>query len=287
MTDPIRYMQQTLGALYPKGELQSMIHLIMERVCGLQPYQLLLGKGKEISDAEKQHIREIVDRLLKEEPIQYILGEADFCGLLFEVNPSVLIPRPETAELVRLIQAAHPVASAPNPLRLLDIGTGSGCIAISLAHHFGTQAHVSAMDLSEEALAVARTNAQRHQVPIDFLHADILQLSQTPQCSQATWDVIVSNPPYILEREKPSMEKNVLAYEPALALFVPDHDPLRFYRAIARWGRHHLSAQGELYFEINALFGPETVAMLESEGYRQVTLIRDLYDKERFIHAYK
>ena len=285
MTDPITYIHQTLAGSYPKGEIQGFTRLIMEYVCGLQPYQLLLGKGTEISDAEKQRIEEIVCRLQKAEPIQYILGEADFGDLRFAVTPAVLIPRPETAELVERICQDHPANSHPTaPLRILDAGTGSGCIAISLAYRLAASASVTALDISPEALAVAQRNAARHQVLLAWLQADLLQ-EQLPDT--ACWDLIVSNPPYIAEEERASMERNVTDYEPACALFVPNDDPLLFYRALAHLGRRHLSEQGELYVEINARFGAETVALFEAAGYREVTLLHDLYQKERFIKAYR
>ena len=285
MTDPITYIHQKLAGSYPKGEIQGFTRLIMEQVCGLQPYQLLLGKGTEISDAEKQRIEEIVGRLQKAEPIQYILGEADFGALRFEVTPAVLIPRPETAELVEQICQDHPASGRPTaPWRILDAGTGSGCIAISLACRLGAHASVTALDISPEALAVARRNATRHQVSLHWIQADLLQ-EQLPDAY--CWDLIVSNPPYIAEEEKATMERNVLDFEPARALFVPNEDPLCFYRALARLGQHHLSEQGELYVEINARFGAETVALFEEEGYRKVTLLHDLYQQERFIKAYR
>ena len=283
MTDPITYIHQKLAGSYPKGEIQGFTRLIMEQVCGLQPYQLLLGKGTEISDAEKQRIEEIVGRLQKAEPIQYILGEADFGALRFEVTPAVLIPRPETAELVEQICQDHPASGRPTaPWRILDAGTGSGCIAISLAYRLGARASVTALDISPEALAVARRNATRHQVSLHWIQADLLQ-ERLPDAS--CWDLIVSNPPYICHREAAEMERNVLDYEPHLALFVPDDDPLLFYRTITHMARRMLREGGALYFEINRAYGKEMLAMMAEEGFCEMEVHKDQFGNERMMKA--
>ena len=303
MTDTIAYIHRSLEEIYPRSEINSFIRLIMERVCGLPPYKLLLGKDTELSDTEKTQIQEIVERLKNEEPLQYILGEADFYGLLFKVTPSVLIPRPETEELVDLI-IKEQLPNKERPLRLMDIGTGSGCIAITLAHHL-KQAEVYAMDISREALAIAYENAQKLHTDICFIENDILtyreksttggmkiftptgeEMTKTPSF-EGNLQLIVSNPPYIMQKEKREMEKNVLDYEPHLALFVPDNDPLLFYRQIARFGQQALSNDGFIYFEINAQCGEATAIMMEKEGYRNVSLIRDLSNKDRIIKAQK
>lgn len=312
MTETVAYIRNSLKDFYPPEETQALVRLIMERVCGLSTYQLLLGKGKELSDTEKSRIEEIVKGLRSYKPIQYLLGIADFYGMEFKVNPAVLIPRPETAELVERIIKDYP-GQAPH---ILDIGTGSGCIAIALAKHL-PKAKVMAMDISPEALAVAEENARLNQVSVSFLEGDILSerdprflywerpfprqettVSYTGNgsslCRERMEDLtspieevncIVSNPPYIMEKEKAGMEANVLENEPHLALFVPDDDPLLFYRAIARFGQRHLAEGGHLYFEINALCGKETVAMLRQANYTEVELIQDLYGKDRIVIA--
>ena len=285
MTETIAYIRNSLKDIYPPGEAQALVRLIMERVCGLSTHQLLLGKGKELSDTEKFKIKEIVEGLRLHKPIQYLLGIADFYGMEFKVTPDVLIPRPETAELVERIITDYQ-GQAP---RILDIGTGSGCIAISLAKHL-PKAEIAAVDISPEALAVAEENARLNQVSVSFLELDILSegyphTEETTASPIGNLNFIVSNPPYIMDKEKATMEANVLENEPHLALFVPDDDPLLFYRVIARFGQRHLVEGGHLYFEINALCGKETVAMLRQENYTEVELIQDLYGKDRIVKA--
>ncbi len=305
MTETVAYIRNSLKDIYPPGETQALVRLIMERVCGLSTYQLLLGKDKELSDTEKFKIKEIVEGLRLYKPIQYLLGIADFYGMEFKVTPDVLIPRPETAELVERIITDYR-SQAP---RILDIGTGSGCIAISLAKHL-PRAEVAAVDISPEALTVAEENARLNQVSVSFLELDILSegnpsfmqgklkfhveetkvshkenksftymkpkshTEETTASFIGNFNCIVSNPPYIMDKEKATMEANVLENEPHMALFVPDDDPLLFYRAIARFGQRHLMEGGHLYFEINALCGKETVAMLRQENYTEVELIQ-------------
>lgn len=285
MTDAVLYIRQSLQTLYPANEINCLVRLLMERICGIAPYQLLLGKGKELSETEKERIVEIVGALKESVPIQYILGTADFYGREFAVNPSVLIPRPETEELVEIILKDVRQKKNVAPLKIADIGTGSGCIAVTLAAEL-PEAEVTALDISAEALETARANAARLQVNVRFLQADILAETTTAQAVPGTFDLIVSNPPYVLETEKAGMEKNVLDHEPHLALFVDDSDPLLFYRHIARFGKKRLDSGGVLYFEINARCGREMVGLLETEGYRDVTLIRDISGNDRIIKAF-
>ena len=285
MTDAVVYIRQSLESLYPAGELTSLIRLIMQRICGIAPYQFLLGKGKEISETEKARITEIVGALKKSVPIQYALGTADFYGREFLVNPSVLIPRPETEELVEIILKDVRQKRYSKPVGILDIGTGSGCIALTLAAEVG-QADVTAVDISPEALATARANAARLKVNAAFCQADILSGPAAEKGIPGRFDLIVSNPPYVMESEKREMEKNVLDYEPHLALFVDDRDPLLFYRHIARFGKKRLNPEGTLYFEINARLGRETIRLLQTEGYRDVVLIRDISGNDRIIKAF-
>jgi release factor glutamine methyltransferase len=254
----------------------------MEYVCGLQPYQLLMGKGKELSGTEKRSIRQMALRLKQGEPVQYILGETSFCGLMFSVNSKVLIPRPETEELVARIVGDH----TGKKVRILDVGTGSGCIAVALAHAL-PGSDVTAVDVSAGALQVAAVNARRNKVAVSFIRTDVLSLQQAEQDITGRFDLIVSNPPYVRESEKAGMEKNVLLYEPPQALFVADNDPLLFYRAIARLSEKKLKEGGYLYFEINSQLGKETTDALKKEGYENVELIRDLSGKDRIIKAEK
>lgn len=268
------YMQSLLS-VYPQREARALYMLVMEVAFGLTPTQVLVGKDKELSADKQALLQNIICRLTRKEPVQYILGQTDFCGHTFLVEPGVLIPRPETQELVYLINRQHPASCS-----VLDIGTGSGCIAVSLAL---TGHHVTAFDISDTALRIAQENAQSHHVDVDFVQEDILHPSATRQL----WDVIVSNPPYICQKESVQMDSNVLDYEPHLALFVPDNDPLLFYRAIAEYATEHLKSSGWLYFEINESYPKETATLLEQMGFCQVNVHPDNFGKKRFISAFK
>ena len=217
MTETIAYIKESLRDLYPSSEVSSLVRLIMERVCNIQPHHFLFCKDKELPESEKSRIHDIVERLKQMEPIQYILGTADFYSLQFEVDPSVLIPRPETEELVEQVI----LDNADQKIKILDIGTGSGCIAVTLRKHL-KKASVIATDISAEALATARRNAKRNNTTVTFIQTDILDPEKAEMDIPFILDVIVSNPPYIKEEEKKDMERNVLDYEPHLALFVPD-----------------------------------------------------------------
>ena len=266
---------QRLLSVYPQREARALYMLVMEVAFGLTPTQVLTGKDNKLSSDKQALLQNIIDRLLRKEPVQYILGQADFCGHTFHVAPGVLIPRPETEGLVRLI-GQH----SPTPCSVLDIGTGSGCIAVSLA----LMGHkLTAMDVSADTLKIARENARTLQANVDFCQEDILHPSHTQQ----QWDVIVSNPPYVCQREAGQMDCNVLDYEPHLALFVPDDDPLLFYRAITLFAVKHLTANGRLYFEINQEYPAETASLLEQAGFRKVEVHTDCFDKPRFISAIK
>ena len=280
MTGTVAYIQNTLKDYYPPSEIKAFIRLIMERVCDIQPHQFLLCKDKELSETEKTQIYNIVERLVKYEPIQYIFGKTDFYGFEFLVNPSVLIPRPETEELVELIVHDY----AKKSIDILDVGTGSGCIAITLRRLL-KKAQVSALDISPEALKIAKRNAGINRVQLTFYEKDILQPSKTADSIEDDFDVIVSNPPYVMEKEKAEMEKNVLDYEPSLALFVPDDNPLLFYNNIARFAEQKLKKKGYLYFEINAQMGEAVVNMLRMMEFKNVELIQDLSGKDRFVKA--
>jgi release factor glutamine methyltransferase len=283
MTETIKYIKDSLTDIYPNSEIKGIIRLIMEQICSLQPHQYLIFQDIQLSNEKKNKIIEVVERMKSKEPIQYILGTADFYSIPFEVNSSVLIPRPETEELVDLIISENSTSIGKN---ILDIGTGSGCIAITLQKNIKT-AHVYAVDISAEALNVARRNAVQNQTDVTFIQTDILQLEKAQKDIPYTFDIIVSNPPYIKQEEKKEMEQNVLDFEPHLALFVPDQDPLLFYRHIAEFGKEKLKENGLLYFEINAACGEITYKMLQKKGYNKVQLIKDLSGKDRIIKAYK
>lgn len=267
-------MQELLSA-YPPREARAIYMLVMEVAFGLTPTQVLSGKDKELSPEKQALLQNIISRLIRKEPVQYILGQAEFCGHTFHVEPGVLIPRPETQELVSLISQQN-----PNSCSVLDIGTGSGCIAISLA----LMGHrVTAFEVSPDALHIAERNAKMLHADVDFIQEDILHPTITTQ----SWDIIVSNPPYICWKEAKIMDSNVLDYEPHLALFVPDDDPLLFYRAIAEYAVKHLKPSGYLYFEINQAYPTEITSLLTKMRFCQVTVHPDMYEKSRFISALK
>ena len=270
----MKYVEQ-LRRIYPPGEAHAIYRLVMEERFGLSHTALLLGKDTELSESDQAELENIMHRLLQGEPVQYVLGTARFCDHDFHVEPGVLIPRPETEELV-----AEAMRCCPPPARLLDIGTGSGCIAVTMAL---AGYHVTAFDISHEALRIARLNAERLDAKADFRYEDILQ----PSSSAEHWDIIVSNPPYVLRSEAATMAQNVLGHEPHEALFVPDDDPLRFYQAIIQYAATHLSAGGWIAFEINRAFGLQIRNLIESEGYTEVTLRKDEAQNDRIITARK
>lgn len=275
MNHIITYITHSLQSFYTSRELQSLTLIICKDMLEINDMDIYLRKDIKLSE-NKQHLLErTVERLKNSEPIQYVTGKADFYGLRFRVEPGVLIPRPETEELVDLILKENPVA-----VRILDIGTGSGCIALALGHHL-PEARVDAWDISEKALRIAHSNADDLKINVNFSLVDVLSVD--PVKNQ--YDVIVSNPPYITEKEKAVMEKNVLEWEPDLALFVSDADPLLFYRRIAELGREMLVADGKLYFEINQQYGEETVDLLNSLGYKNIRLIKDLFENNRIVTA--
>lgn len=270
---------QELKRHYGPAEGYALYRMVMEECFGLSHTDILLGKDSHISEENQVRLDEITCRLLKNEPVQYILGYTWFCGHKFVVRPGALIPRPETELLVRkATELAHELAGEVVP-SILDIGTGSGCIAISLAL---AGCRATAMDISEDALGVAMDNAVRLNADVEFLHENILHPSQ----GGVRWDVIVSNPPYICLHEAEEMERNVLDYEPHQALFVPDTDPLIFYRAIASYALSHLSPNGWICLEINQAFPDEMVKLLTSFGFRDTTIMQDQYGKARIAYAH-
>jgi release factor glutamine methyltransferase len=293
---------QILRQRYGLGEARALYELIMERRFGLSRTDILLGKDTTLSAEDKAELEIIVDRVAKGEPVQYVLGCADFCGREFLVGPGVLIPRPETQELVRLVEQHLALGST-----VLDIGTGSGCIAITLAL---AGYEVTALDVSDVALSFARRNAERLGAEVEFVKGDILKEKseklkvknnsnlpkETENESNSDYslftfhfslDAIVSNPPYICESEASAMDGNVLDHEPHLALFVPDHDPLLFYRAISEFGLEHLAADGLLFFEVNRAHAEQVAELLLQKGYRETKIVKDQYDNNRFVCARK
>ncbi|MDR1764145.1 MAG: peptide chain release factor N(5)-glutamine methyltransferase [Dysgonamonadaceae bacterium] len=280
MKETVSFIKSGLQNLYTATEIRELTSLILESVCRLDRTAVLLRKDTQLSSNEKNRIAEIVAELQKRRPIQYILGETEFYGLTFKVNENVLIPRPETEELVDWI-----VRSETSPKMILDFGTGSGCIAIALAKRF-CEAEVFGLDFSENAIAAAKENAEKNRVKTHFLKFDILN-DCISDCFGENPDLIVSNPPYVVPSEKAAMERNVLDFEPHSALFVPEEQPLLFYERIADIALQMLNRGGKLYFETNAHFARQTAEMLENKGFINVELRRDLAGKERLLRGEK
>lgn len=268
------------AALGSQAEGEAAARIVFEDVAGYDRKYLFMNGDRELTPYMQGKIDAVVARVEGGEPVQYAVGTARFMGNDFKVSPAVLVPRPETAGLVDAITDRY---GSRTDLHVLDVGTGSGCIAITLARALPFS-HVTAVDVSEAALEVARANAEALSVKVDFRQLDIL--TAKPE-GEGLYDIVVSNPPYICEDERKDMDSRVTAYEPSLALFVSDSDPLEFYRAIARYARTALKHGGRLYFEINSRFPAEMRSLLEAEGYTDIDITRDYRGLYRYATAVK
>ena len=319
---------QSLTPLYDAGEAQAIVRTVLDVKYGMTLTDIICGKVNELSADEERKLEEIIIRLQKGEPVQYVLGEADFAGRPFHVEPGVLIPRPETAELCQWIEkdmieksivssgdssedsSGNSPQATDDARRILDICTGSGCIAITLGLNI-PNSEVTGWDISEDALRIAQGNVEMMKAGnVRIEHQDALALPKAAETdnekmkgnddkevvkpkgeaktpSTQKWDLIVSNPPYICEKEKADMEKNVLEHEPSLALFVPDEDPLKFYRAIAEYASSALKSRGALYFEINPIYEKETREMLLKLDFKDIETKEDAFGKKRMMRAIK
>ena len=317
---------QSLTPLYDAGEAQAIVRTVLDVKYGMTLTDIICGKVNEISADEERKLEEIIIRLQKGEPVQYVLGEADFAGRTFHVEPGVLIPRPETAELCQWIEkdmieksivssgdssedsSGNSPQATDDARRILDICTGSGCIAITLGLNI-PNSEVTGWDISEDALRIAQGNVEMMKAGnVRIEHQDALALPKVAETdnekmkgnddkevvkpkgeaktpSTQKWDLIVSNPPYICEKEKADMEKNVLEHEPSIALFVPDEDPLKFYRAIAEYASSALKSGGALYFEINPIYEKETREMLLKLDFKDIETKEDAFGKKRMMRA--
>jgi release factor glutamine methyltransferase len=277
MKATIQYIHKELNGIYPESEIKAFTRLILEQVCGLDYTAQVLMRESEPDARCKEFIAEIVGRLKQFEPIQYIFGETEFFELKLKVNPAVLIPRPETEELLHWISetTVQPGSS------VIDLGTGSGCIALGLKKLF-PESRVAAVDYSTKTLETAGENATLNNLKVNFFQADILNWENY---RWENYRLIVSNPPYVRESEKAAMFPNVLKHEPGKALFVSDSDPLLFYRRIAEFAQNFLEENGWLFFEINENLGKETRLLLESKGFRNVEIKKDLFGKERMLRC--
>jgi release factor glutamine methyltransferase len=301
-----RNLWQPLTAIYDEGEAKTIVRWVLEVRFGLTWTDIVCGKVEALTPDDQKELATIMQRLTAGEPVQYVVGLAEFGPRLFHVAPGVLIPRPETYELCQWIISSGLQRTNTDCLeksaivrcqKILDIGTGSGCIACTLAAEIA-EAEVTAWDISEEALVVARENAKRTHIHVSFEQVDVLKRREErgerredsvfPEKrieERGYWDLIVSNPPYICEKERATMERNVLDHEPETALFVPDDDPLLFYRAIAQYGQEALKEGGWLYFEINPLYAREMTKMLRTMAYSAIESKEDQYGKTRMIRA--
>ena len=293
---------QSLTPLYDAGEAQAIVRTVLDVEYGMTLTDIICGKVNELSSDEERNLEEIITRLQNGEPVQYVLGEADFAGRTFHVEPGVLIPRPETAELCQWIEEDVSSLESDERKQILDICTGSGCIAITLGLTI-PNSEVTGWDISEDALRIAQGNVEMLKagnVRIEYQDALMLpkaaEAEEAAEISEATksesslskgWNIIVSNPPYICEKEKADMEKNVLEHEPSIALFVPDEEPLKFYRAIAEYASSALKSEGALYFEINPIYEKETREMLQSLGFKDIETKEDAFGKKRMMKAMK
>ena len=279
---------QELSSLYDAQEIESFFYHILECFHNKKRIDLALDPDMEMDAMQLLRWESVLSELKNEKPIQYILGETEFYGLPFLVNENTLIPRPETEELVEWIIKSTKNELQNTKFRILDIGTGSGCIAISLAKNI-PNAEVSAIDVSEKALATAKKNAEINKVEVNFINADILKINDLVELPTSNFqlptqfDIIVSNPPYVRNLEKAEIKPNVLEYEPHLALFVEDTDALLFYKKIAQLAQKNLSENGKLFFEINQYLGKETVQLLEQMNFKNIELKKDIYGNNRMI----
>ncbi len=275
LKEAIEQLRNGLAGVADPQEVQAMIRVVCEDIFNYDQVDVALRQESELPEFAPEKVADIIARLSRHEPLQYIVGSARFHGHKFKVNPAVLIPRPETEQLVDLIVDENPASD----LRVLDMGTGSGCIAISLARALKF-AQVEALDVSRDALNVARENAAALKAKVRFFESDML----SPQPA-SRYDIIVSNPPYVCWSERDAMDRNVKDYEPAQALFVPDNDPLLFYKAIAPYAAQSLEPGGKLYLEINQRFGADVKCLLEQNGLDEVRIIEDSYGNVRFAAA--
>lgn len=282
-----------LDAIYGKNEVESFFFLCTEHYLNVPRIQLTLEPEFTFTKPETNTFFNVLEELKQQKPIQYILGETEFYGLNFKVNEHVLIPRPETEELVDWIVKCHSERSEESQIKILDIGTGSGCIAISLAKNL-PHAKVYALDVSKEALTIARENAEINKVDIEFIEVDILKLSEDSFLwedvalrQMGLFDTIVSNPPYVRNLEKAEIKPNVLDNEPHLALFVEDENPLQFYKAITKFAVKNLKPKGQLFFEINQYLGQKTKALLTKANFEAIELMKDLSGNDRMLKGIK
>lgn len=282
-----RKLRDILRETYAEGEASAICFMLFEEICSLSRTDVLMGRDDELDDEKTILLEKFTKRIAEGEPVQYVIGHTSFCGLKINVKPGVLIPRPETEELVEWIQeeysnkSANRITSPVTPPHILDIGSGSGCIALALASSV-SNAKVDAWDISDKALEIAKENAATLGIKVTFIKRDALEAHLLEE-EKGAYSTIVSNPPYICESERKDMEKNVLEHEPETALFVPDTDPLLFYREITTKAIHLLANGGTLYFETNRMYAKEVSDMMLKKGFSQVEIRKDFMGNERMV----
>lgn len=276
----VAYYGGQIATLYPPEEAKAIAWILLAHFFNINRFVLATNPELRLSESELVIFHKACEKILQNIPVQYVTGETEFCGLRFKVDRSVLIPRPETEQLTQIILKDLPI----RPIRILDIGVGSGAVAVALKKN-RPDCMLYGCDISWEALILARQNAEMNDVAIHFFECDILSDAAVEKIPEA--DVVVSNPPYVCESEKASMRANVLQNEPSEALFVPDDDPLLFYRAIAGVASERLSSGGKLFFEINERFGNEMKKLLENNGFCNISILKDINEKERFVKGEK
>ncbi|WP_276499520.1 peptide chain release factor N(5)-glutamine methyltransferase [Pontibacter litorisediminis] len=276
-----QHIRESIKAAYPEPEAASVAQLVLEHVLQKNRMQLSLGKQEQVHAGQEAQVKEMILRLQRQEPVQYVLGVAHFYDLELLVDERVLIPRPETEELVDLVLREY---KNQKGLQVLDICAGSGCIPLALAANL-PNAQAYGLEVSEGALEVARANAAKYKLPVEWLQADIFE--PVPSIKPASLDIITSNPPYVLEEEKEQMRENVLEFEPHLALFVPDQDPLKYYRRITEVAQQLLKKGGRLYFEINERYGQEVKELLLEASFAEAQVVQDLFGKDRIVWGKK
>ncbi len=281
VSDITAQISSELSGCYIEHEIQSIIYLLFEHLLNYTKIDIHINSNKTISVSIEKKIFEIINDLKNNKPVQYIIGKTEFYGLILKVSPDVLIPRQETEELVNWVVKEN----TEEKIRILDIGTGSGCIAVSLAKYLHDSVVVEAQDKSKKAVKLAEYNARLNKVKVKFYEYDILK-HETNQISTG-YDIIVCNPPYIRDHEKSALPANVMNYEPHEALFVPDDDPMVFYRAIAKFGLRNLNGRGKLYFEINEYLADQVAEELLKYRYRNIEVRKDINGKDRMVKAYK
>ncbi|WP_040279960.1 peptide chain release factor N(5)-glutamine methyltransferase [Psychroserpens damuponensis] len=287
LKDILHIYHNELDNLFGNEEVNSFFNLLIEHYLDLKRIHLVLYPEYAVTKEEEQPLFEALAQLKQHKPIQYIIGETEFYGLPFKVNEHTLIPRPETEELVDWIINSHTEHNEASQLKILDIGTGTGCIAIALAKHL-KKAKVSALDVSEDALKIAKQNAVLNEVDVHFIHDNILNSRHAKtDLAAVNFDVIVSNPPYVRNLEKVEIQPNVLENEPHLALFVDDDNPLQFYRVICEFARLNLKDSGTLYFEINEYLGQEMIALMKEFNFKDIEFKKDMFGKDRMIFGRK